>query len=190
MFDNAFSKTALFIDGSHLFTVSRALNFQIDYKRLLDLFNGSNQEAGFVRAYYYATLVQDSQGHISLRGLMDWLEYNGYTVRTKSFQEHVTEFHGERRVTSPHRSNMAVMMTVDMMELAETIDHAILLTGDPVLVDVIPALQRKGLRVSILSSMKTEPPVVADGLRRRADQFIDLENLVNDICRTENANVR
>ena len=41
----------------------------------------------------------------------------------------------------------------------------------------------RGRRVSAISTLWTQPPMVADEPRRQADQFIDLADLEAKICR-------
>jgi uncharacterized LabA/DUF88 family protein len=79
------ARTALFIEGSNLYATARALGFDIDYRRLLREF----QERGpLLRAFYYTAIVED-QEYTSIRPLVDWLDYNGYTVVTKPTKEFV-----------------------------------------------------------------------------------------------------
>src|ERR1700753_3816456 len=76
-------KTALFIDGSNLYHSAKALGFDVDYKRLLQAFDA---RGGLLRAYYYATLIDGGEFQAA-RPLLDWLEYNGYSVRLKPAKE-------------------------------------------------------------------------------------------------------
>ena len=73
-------KLALYIDGANLHATAKALGFDIDYKRLLREFRSWGT---LVRAYYYTTIVEDQESS-SIRPLIDWLNYNGYTVVTNS----------------------------------------------------------------------------------------------------------
>lgn len=167
-------KTALLIDGANLYSATKALGFDIDYKRLLKEF----QSRGYLlRAFYYTTLIED-QEYSSIRPLLDWLDYNGYSVVTKLAKE-FTDSQGRRRV----RGNMDIEIAVDAMELIGHVDHIILFSGDGDFRCLVEALQRKGLRVSVVSTIQTQPPLIADDLRRQADVFMDLVDLQAKIGR-------
>ncbi|BBF92435.1 NYN domain-containing protein [Blastochloris tepida] len=167
-------KIALFIDGANLYATAKSLGFDIDYKRLLKEFQGR----GYVlRAFYYTALIED-QEYSSIRPLLDWLDYNGYTVVTKPTKEFVDQS-GRRKV----KGNMDIELAVDAMELAEHIDHMVLFSGDGDFRSLVEAVQRRGVRVSVVSTVSTQPPMVADELRRQADEFVDLATLANKIGR-------
>jgi uncharacterized LabA/DUF88 family protein len=169
-------RTALFIDGANLYATAKALQFDIDYKRLLMLFR---QKSQLVRALYYTALVED-QEYSSIRPLVDWLDYNGYTMVTKPTKE-FTDSMGRRKI----KGNMDIELAVDAMRLSETLDHIVLFSGDGDFRPLVAALQQKGKRVSVVSTLQTAPPMVADDLRRQADQFIDLADLEQMICRDQ-----
>lgn len=167
-------RMALFIDGANLYATSKSLGFDIDYKRLLTWFR---QRGQLVRALYYTALAED-QEYSSIRPLIDWLDYNGYTMVTKPTKE-FTDSMGRRKV----KGNMDIELTVDAMRLSEHLDHIILFSGDGDFRSLVEALQQRGRRVSVVSTLQTQPPMVADELRRQADQFIDLADLESAICR-------
>jgi uncharacterized LabA/DUF88 family protein len=167
-------RIALFIDGSNLFAAARGLGFDIDYKRLLEEFASKGR---LVRAYYYTALIDD-QEYSPLRPLVDWLDYNGYTVVTKPAKE-FTDAMGRRKV----KGNMDIELAVDVMELSARLDHAVIFSGDGDFRSLVEAVQRRGLRVSIVSTMRTAQPMVADELRRQADNFIELADLAPRIMR-------
>jgi uncharacterized LabA/DUF88 family protein len=167
-------RVALFIDGANLYATAKALGFDIDYKRLLLHFRGQGQ---LVRALYYTALVED-QEYSSIRPLIDWLDYNGYTMVTKPTKE-FTDATGRRKL----KGNMDIELAVDAMELSEHLDHIVLFSGDGDFRSLVEALQHKGKRVSEVSTLTTTPPMVADELRRQADQFIDLAFLQEEIGR-------
>ncbi len=167
-------RIALFVDGANLYATAKALGFDIDYKRLLTLFRS---EARLVRALYYTALAED-QEYSSIRPLIDWLDYNGYTMVTKPTKEY-TDASGRRKI----KGNMDIELAVDAMQLAEHLDHVVLFSGDGDFRSLVAALQQKGLRVSVISTLQTQPPMVADELRRQADQFVDITDLEKDICR-------
>lgn len=167
-------RVALFIDGANLYATSKALAFDIDYKRLLTLFR---QKSQLVRALYYTALAED-QEYSSIRPLIDWLDYNGFTMVTKPTKE-FTDATGRRKI----KGNMDIELAVDAMRLADTLDHIVIFSGDGDFRSLVAALQQKGKRVSVISTLQTQPPMVADELRRQADQFIDLADLETSIGR-------
>lgn len=175
--DDAFyksEKVGVFIDGANLYAATKALAFDIDYKRLLDVFRSRSR---LIRALYY-TAIAEEQEYSSIRPLIDWLDYNGYTMVTKPTKE-FTDAMGRRKV----KGNMDIELAVDAMRLSETLDHIVIFTGDGDFRALVEALQVKGVRVSVVSTLQTSPPMVADELRRQADNFIDLASLEQDICR-------
>lgn len=167
-------KIALFIDGANLYATAKSLGFDIDYKRLLKEFQTRGR---LVRAYYYTALVED-QEYSSIRPLIDWLDYNGYSVVTKPTKEFVDSM-GRRKV----KGNMDIELAVTAMEMANHVDQIVLFSGDGDFRSLVEALQRKGVRVSVVSTVSTQPPMVADELRRQADEFIDLATLAQRVGR-------
>ncbi len=165
---------ALFIDGSNLYAAARALGFDIDYKKLLQFFS---RDRRIIRAYYYTALIED-QEYSPIRPLVDWLDYNGYTMITKPTKE-FRDSMGRRKI----KGNMDIELAVDVLEMADHIDHVFLFSGDGDFRSLVEAVQRKGVRVTVVSTMRSQPPMVADELRRQADNFIELENLIDDIAR-------
>ncbi len=169
-------KIALFIDGANLYATAKSLGFDIDYKRLLSHFR---QKGRLVRALYYTALAED-QEYSSIRPLIDWLDYNGYTMVTKPTKE-FTDASGRRKV----KGNMDIELSVDAMKLTPSLDHIVLFTGDGDFRALVGAIQERGRRVSVVSTLQTQPAMVADELRRQADQFIDLADLEQVICRDQ-----
>lgn len=173
MFDER-EKIVLLIDGANLYATSKALGFEIDYKQLLNSF----QKRGYLlRAYYYTALIED-QEYSSIRPLIDWLDYNGFSVVTKAARE-FTDSAGRRKV----KGNIEIELTVDAMELASSVDHFVLFSGDGNFRVLIEALQRRGKRVSVVSTMASHPPMISDDLRRQADHFIELKQLQAELGR-------
>jgi uncharacterized LabA/DUF88 family protein len=167
-------RIALFIDGANLYASAKSLGFDIDYKRLLREFQGKGR---LIRAFYYTALVEE-QEYSSIRPLVDWLDYNGYSVVTKAAKEFVDST-GRRKV----KGNMDIELAVNAMEMAEHIDHMVLFSGDGDFRSLVEAIQRKGVRVSVVSTVATQPPMVADELRRQADEFVDLTQMIARIGR-------
>ncbi|NMG39065.1 NYN domain-containing protein [Chelativorans sp. ZYF759] len=173
MFDHR-EKIALFIDGANLYATSRALGFDIDYRRLLSHFQAHGH---FLRAYYYTALIED-QEYSSIRPLIDWLDYNGYKVVTKPAKE-FTDSTGRRKI----KGNMDIELTIDALELSNIVEHYVIFSGDGDFRTLVEALQRRGRKVSVVSTMSSQPPMISDDLRRQADNFIDLMSLKAEIGR-------
>lgn len=163
-------KLAIFIDGSNLFATAKALEFDIDYSRLRRYFA---QRSKLLRANYYTALIEEAE-YSPLRPLVDWLDYNGYSMITKPTKE-FTDSKGERKI----KGNMDMELAIDMMGMAEHVDHMVLFSGDGDFRRLVEAVQRQGVRVTVVSSTKTRPPMIADELRRQADSFIEL-SAMND----------
>ncbi|TWB92966.1 uncharacterized LabA/DUF88 family protein [Bradyrhizobium macuxiense] len=162
------SKIALFIDGANLHATAKELGFEIDYRRLV----GEFQSRGtLLRAFYYTAIAEDQQ-YSSIRPLIDWLDYNGYTVVTKATKEFI-DASGRRKV----KANMDIELTVDAMELARHINEMILFSGDGDFRSLVEAVQRRGVRVTVISTIASQPPMIADELRRQADEFVDMAQL-------------
>ena len=168
------NRTALFIDGANLYSTAKALGFDIDYRKVLDLFG---RDCYLVRAFYYTALSED-QEYSSIRPLVDWLDYNGYTLITKPTKEFV-DASGRRKI----KGNMDIELAIGAMEMSDHVDHVILFSGDGDFRPLVEAIQRKGVRVSVVSTIRAQPPMIADDLRRQADVFIDLADLEDEIGR-------
>ena len=167
-------RIAIFIDGANLYSAARGLGFDIDYKRLLDLFRSKGR---LIRAFYYTALMED-QEYSPIRPLVDWLDYNGYTMVTKPAKE-FTDTMGRRRI----KGNMDIELAIDMLEMAQFIDHAVLFSGDGDFRRLVEAVQRRGVRVSVVSTTRSSPPMASDDLRRQADSFVELQELAPSISR-------
>ena len=167
-------RIGLFIDGSNLYAAARSLAFDIDYKRLLDVFA---EKGRLIRAFYYTALIED-QEYSPIRPLVDWLDYNGYTMVTKPAKE-FTDSTGRRKI----KGNMDIELAVDIIEMAPVLDHIVLFSGDGDFRRLIEVVQHKGLRVTVVSTVRSQPPMVADELRRQADYFIELQDLQSEIGR-------
>tara|TARA_X000000950_G_scaffold287674_1_gene401030 strand:- start:35278 stop:35856 length:579 start_codon:yes stop_codon:yes gene_type:complete len=167
-------RVALFIDGANLYSAAKTVGVEIDYRKLLEEFR---KRGRLIRAYYFTALVENDD-YSPIRPLVDWLQYNGFNVITKSARE-FTDRDGRRRV----KGDMDVEITVDMMNLANHLDHIVLFSGDGDLTRVVQAVKDKGVRVSVVSTVKTQPAMISDDLRRAADTFIDLTDLAKLIGR-------
>jgi uncharacterized LabA/DUF88 family protein len=167
-------RSAIFIDGANLYGAARSLGFEIDYKKLL---RWAATKGRLIRAFYYTALIED-QEYSPIRPLVDWLDYNGYTMVTKPTKE-FTDPSGRRKI----KGNMDIELAVDVMEMAEYVGHIMLFSGDGDFRRLVEAVQRKGVRVTVVSTVKSQPPMVADELRRQADHFLELQSLAPFIAR-------
>jgi uncharacterized LabA/DUF88 family protein len=170
----ASSNIALFIDGANLYATAKTLGFDIDYRRLLQEFQSRGV---LLRAFYYTAVIED-QEYSSVRPLVDWLDYNGYTVVTKSIKEYI-DANGRRKL----KGSMDIELAVDAMEIAEHIDQMVLFSGDGDFRPLVEAVQRRGVRVTVVSTISSQPSMIADELRRQADVFIDLAELRAKVAR-------
>ena len=170
------NKIAVFTDGANIYVTTKALGFDVDYMQLL---LEMQRRGNLVRAFYYTTIIED-QEYSSIRPLLDWLDYNGYTVVTKPAKEFLDES-GRRRV----KGNMHIELAVDAMELAAHIDEMVLFSGDGDFRSLVEAVQRRGVRVTVVSTISSQPPMIADELRRQADAFVDLIELQPRIARSQ-----
>src|SRR3981189_511272 len=171
------NRIALFIDGANLYATGKTLGFDIDYKRLLKEFQSRGT---LLRAFYYNAIIED-QEYSSIRPLIDWLDYNGYTVVTKATKatKEFIDASGRRKV----KGNMDIELAVDAMELAGHVDQIVLFSGDGDFRSLVEAVQRRGVRVTVVSTISTQPPMIADELRRQADVFTDLVELQSKLGR-------
>jgi uncharacterized LabA/DUF88 family protein len=166
-------RIALFIDGLNLHYSAKALGFEIDFKRLLADFN---TRGSLVRAYYYTTMSEGDEFH-SARPLVDWLDYNGYAVTAKPTK---TDDDGGRRKI---KRNIAIELVVDAMEIAKRVDQIVLFSGDGEYRALVEALQHRGVHVTVVSTIRSKPPMIADELRRQTDTFIELADIRASIGR-------
>ena len=167
-------RIAIFIDGANHHSASRMLDIEVDYRKLLDHFAGQGR---LVRALYYIA-INGAGEYSPVRPLVDWLEYNGYSVTTKPIKE-FSDAIGRRKL----KGNMEVEIAVDMLEMASRVDRIVLFSGDGDFRRLIEAVQREAVRVSVVSTLRSSPPILADELRRQADEFIDLHDLAPQIAR-------
>ena len=167
-------RLALFVDGANLYAASRTLGYDIDYKLLCAEFM---RRGKLLRAFYYTALLENDE-FSPIRPLVDWLNYNGITTVTKAAKEY-TDSMGRRKV----KGNMDIELTVDAMELEAQVDHIVIFSGDGDVKPLIASLQRQGVRVSVVSTIRSQPPMISDDLRRQADNFIDLNDLSEVIGR-------
>ena len=166
--------TALFINGSNFYATAKALDMDVDYRKMLDFFRS---RCYLLRAYYYTALSED-QEYSSIRPLIDWLNYNGYHIVSKTVKE-MTDSQGRKRF----KGNMDIELAVDALTLTDSVDHFVIFNGDGDLRRLVEALQQKGKKVSVVSTVTTQPPMIADELRRQVDMFIDLKELEKYIAR-------
>lgn len=169
-------RVGIFVDGANLYHTTRALGFEIDFAAMLDYFGRSTY---LVRAFYYTALIE-TEDYSPLRPLTDWLAYNGWQVVTKPAKQQ-SDPSGRLRL----KGNMDVELAVDMLEMAPQLDHAVLFSGDGDFRRLVEAVQRMGVRVTVVSSVRSQPPMIADELRRQADAFLEIEEIAPDFTRRQ-----
>lgn len=170
-------RTALFIDGANLYAAIRTIGFSMDFDKLLQVFEDNSD---LVRAYYYASMLNDSRmtEQDPMRGLISYLSHNGYTTIVKTSKTYVDDT-GRPRL----KGNVDVDLTVGLLQAARFIEHAILFSGDGDFKPAVEAVQNQGVRVTVISTSRTSPPMIADELWRQCDRFVDLEVLIPNITR-------
>lgn len=169
-------KVAAFIDGANFYATGKALDLDLDYLALRNLLN---QDQNLVRVYYY-TAVNEGDEFVSIRPLLDFLDYNGFEVVTKPTKT-FTDATGQRKI----KGNLDVEMTCDMLEIADRVDHIVMFTGDGDFVRAVRGVQRKGVKVTVCSALKSTPPMISDELRRAADIYVDVAKFADKITRKD-----
>ncbi|MEP3667492.1 MAG: NYN domain-containing protein [Roseibium sp.] len=169
-------KLGLFIDGLNIHSSARALGMDMDFKLLRKEFLTRGK---LLRAMYYTSLLEGEE-YSPVRPLIDWLDYNGFSMVTKQAREY-TDSAGRKKI----KGSMTAEMVVDMLEMAPHLDHMVLFSGDGDFCCAVDAVQKKGVRVSVVSTIKSSPPMISDELRRKADNFIDLDDLRDVVGRSK-----
>lgn len=154
-------RTVVLIDGANIYHAVKSLGFQIDWKRLRNHFS---EKMDVLRFFYYTAVAK---GEDWMFRLADWLQFNGYTVRSKPAKARGESWKG----------NMDVEIAVDALALADRYDHAILFSGDGDLRCLVEALQWKGIKVTVCHTQKGGEQAPAPELIKQADEFIDLADL-------------
>ena len=167
-------RLALFIDGANLHASAKSLGFEIDYKVLRTEFM---RRGKLLRVCYYAVVPEDDE-FSTTRPLIDWLEYNGFTVVTKPAKVFTNDA-GDRKIVG----NTEIELAVDAIELSRHVDHIVMFSGNGNLCALVENLQRHNVRVSVVSTIRSQPAMISNDLRRQADNFIDLDDLRDVIGR-------
>lgn len=167
-------RVGVFIDGANLYATARALDLEIDYKALRGFFADKSR---LIRAFYYTALLEDVE-YSPLRPLVDWLDYNGFTLITKPAKE-FTDDQGRRKI----KGNMDIEIAVDMLKVSENLDHVVLFSGDGDFRRLLEAVQSRGVRATVISTNSSHPSMIADELRRQADQYVDLKDFMDVFVR-------
>ena len=171
-------KTVAFFDGPNFFSSCKEARIDIDYSKLRTLMEDSCR---FVRAYYYTAMpAEDSETFSPIRPLADFLSYNGFTMVTKTMKTMTDSETGRIR----NKGNMDVEIAVDMLQLADKVDHIILFSGDGDFRHLVDAVQKKGVRVTVVSFLGDNGhPMIADELRRQADNYVDITDIRDMVSR-------
>ena len=152
-------RTALFIDHASTDKATASLGISIDYSKLLARFRGDGR---LLRAFFYVP-VAEAGSYCPIRPLLDWLAFHGVAVVTRTAPANRLS-----RLTG----SLALDLAIDAFDLLSRIDHILLMSGDGDLQRLVETLQRRGARVTILSTVAGR--TVADALRRQCDAFVDL----------------
>lgn len=171
---NVNEPTAVLIDGYNTLSTTKLLKFDIDFRKLLNLFQNKTR---LVKIYYFASLRDNPADHDPMIPVIQWMMYNGYNVISKK----MNEFMNIDNIQS--KGNMDVEISVTVLEMVKSVDHIVLFTGDENFRFLIEAVQRMGTRITVCSSMQCQPQIMSDDLRRQADNFIELNNLKSEIQR-------
>lgn len=171
-------RIVLMIDGPNFYASIKSLEIDVNYKAVLNKFR---LQGHVVDAIYY-TAVDESKDHIAIKPTLDWLEFNGFTLRqkpTKSFF-----LNGEMKI----KGNMDVEIAVDALRLASHVDHLVLFSGDGDFRYLVQAVKEMGVMVTVVSTLGDRENHVqrmcADELRRVANVFIDLKEIRDEISRS------
>ena len=167
-------KLAILIDGPNTFSALKALEIDVDYKALKTEFA---RRGKLMRALYFTT-VWETEDHSPMKPLIDWLDYNGFSVISKPSKEFV-DSEGRKR----YKGSMDIEMAIHALKLARYVEHIVIFSGNGDFTPLVETLQDMGVRVSIASTLKTEFPMIADDLRKQADNFIEIEQLAEVISR-------
>ena len=171
-------KTAILIDGSNLHAAAKHLQFRIDYKKLRKWFDNFED---VIRVNWYTAIItqeateEHEQGYVPIQKLVDWLSYNGYRVIKKEGKQFEAPDGKIYR-----KGNVDIEIAIDAVQLIDRVDHVVLCTGDGDFEALVDTLQRAGLFVTILSTIKTKPALCADNLRKVGDEFIELADIKQD----------
>lgn len=166
-------KICVFIDGANLYAASKTLDFQVDFDKLLKRFEPW-------RATYYSVLLPsdadaDDKSFQKQRPMFDYLEHNGYQLVTKEAREFI-DHNGARKI----KGDMDVNIAVDMLEACSYANEIVLFSGDGDLLPAIEAIKRRGVFISVVSTKET----AHESLRKKADEFIELKDIINDLKRS------
>ena len=159
-------KLAIFIDGNNLFHAARAAGVEIDYAKFLNFLQG---DSSLLRAFFYTGVDEKAE---SQQGFMLWMRRNGYRVVEKELKTYAD---------GTKKANLDVEIAVDMLSLVDKYDTAVLVSGDEDFAYAINAIAYKGVRVELAGFRSNTSPRLIDV----ADQFIELDSHIEDICKSE-----
>jgi uncharacterized LabA/DUF88 family protein len=168
------ARVALFIDGESLNEATKALGSNVDFRKLRDVFGSQNR---LLRAHYYA-LVPPRE-FVTIKPLLDWLSFNGYSVTEKPLKERVSS-NGHARMSG----SIAIELTIDALQTAPHVDTIVLVTGDCRYRPLVSEIQMRGVRVIAVSTRAVRPAVISDELVRQVDEFVELADLLPQISRS------
>ncbi|CAM6054464.1 unnamed protein product [Sphagnum tenellum] len=171
-------RVAVFIDGPSFYATTKSLGWDVDYRKLRAHLDDQSM---LYRVLYFTAITDDPEQHSPVVKLVDWLSYNGFRTFTKPLREY-RDPDGRRRVKG---NSMHVEIAVEMMEAVPFADHLLLFSGDGELSYAVESVQRRGAKVTAVSSVKNSPPSISDDLRRSVDNFVDLCDLKDVIFKRD-----
>lgn len=161
------TRVALFIDGGNLYHAAKNLGFKVDFLRLKQYFVSKDMD--LFKAFYY-TAYDPSEGFIMK--ILDWLKHNGFIVITKEVKKISHSF---------KKGNMDVELAVDMLLTMNHYDIAILFSGDGDFTRCVSELQKRDKHVHVVSTEKSDHPLLAHELKAQSNEFIELADIIPQI---------
>jgi uncharacterized LabA/DUF88 family protein len=165
-------RIALFIDGANFYVSTKVVGFDMDWKRFIEYYE---QQGDFIRAYYYSGIIPRVEGeHDSMRGVLDWISYNRFQLRSKPAKVFIDPVTQRRTV----KGNMDIEICIDAWNMAPHITDMYLFSGDGDFIPLVEKVQSQGVRVHVISTTDEKNSMCADGLRRQCDNYYELATLV------------
>ena len=159
-------KTYIFIDAENLLYSQHTLGWRISYEKLMYFFK---KECGDeARCFVYKGVDENNTGQ---KKFLDMLDINGYILRTK-----VVKIIKNSKGKSKWKGNLDIELALEMIELKNKYDTAVLISGDSDFAVVLDKLKQSGKNVIVMSTRGR----VARELLERA-KYIDLRKLRQEI---------
>lgn len=160
-------KVYVFIDGANTFYAQRTLGWRISYEKLMKYFKRECGED--VKCFVYVAYDENKQ---SEQKFLDMLDINGYILRTKAIKK--IRISAER---DKHKGSLDVELALEMVELSDKYDTAILMSGDSDFSVPIDRIKKKGKWIIVMSAKGH----ISRELIEKA-KYINLKKLKSDIA--------